>query len=324
MFTQNTSQTITQNLQLRDKIVSCLKIDKNIIYPQKLFPKIRSLLLVDNIENCLLKDIHLNKELKDFLCVNIQDIGDNLYRRYPKFISSKDVNESIFAFKSFGFVNDDSIKKNDEEGYNYLKDLTNEFGSKIDFLGKKKIQDLNNDKIKNFEINLLKPFLHLLNSINITPKVSNKEYFEINTTSPNIQNLIMAWQNKTIFERIIAKLIENKLKCKVNCSKYIIINNDNPFEYSLEFDNIFVWNNRICFVELKNGLIGRNEVFQFLGKVHAVENYYGFKVNKIAVIGTRQKEDIFNELETKMLNFKLFDISDYQNDFEDFFKFIQN
>jgi len=323
MFIQNTSPPITENLQLHNKVLSCLKIDKVINYPPKLFPKMSSLILVDEIENALLKDICSNRELRDFLCINIQEIGDNLCKRYTKFVSSKDTKESIFAFKNFGFLNDDSIKSKDEEYYNYLKDLTIDFASKIDFLGKKKILDLNNSKVRGFEDNLLNPFLHLLKSINITPRVANKACFELETKSPHIQNLIMAWQNKTIFERIIAKLIEDKLKCKVYCSKYIVINQNNPLEYSLEFDNIFVWNNKICFIELKNGSIGRNEVFQFLGKVRAVEDYYGFKVDKIAIIGTRPKETIFDELEEKISSFKVFDIEDYQEDFEKFFEFIQ-
>lgn len=324
MSIQNISQTIIKNLQLRNRVISCLDINKNIRYPFAIFPKINSLRLIDKIESKLLKDIFRNKELKDFLCVNIQDIGQELYEKHKKFVESKNYDDSIFMFRNFGFVNDDSIKNNDEEYYNYLKDLTNCFGSRIDFLGNKKILNLSKDKIRGFENNLLNPFVHLLNSININPKVSNKECFEIDTSNSNIQNLIMAWQNKTIFERIIAKIIENKLKCKVYCSKYIVINQKNPLEYSLEFDNIFVWNNRICFIELKNGLIRRNEVFQFLGKVRAVENYYGFKINKIAVIGTRVKEEIFSELEEKMPNFKVFDVEDYQNDFENFFEFIQN
>lgn len=324
MSIQNTSQTITENLQLRNKIVSCLKVDKNIHYPSKLFPKMKSLMLVDSIENSLLKDISTNAELRDFLCVNIQDIGHELSHRHRKFVSSKNTEESIFMFRNFGFANDDTIKNNDEEYYNYLKDLTINFGSRIDFLANKKILDLNKDKIRDFEINLLNPFLYLLKSIGINQKVLNKKFIEIDSSPRKIQDLIFAWQNKTIFERVIAKLIESKLKCKVHCSKYIVINNQDPFSFSLEFDNIFVWNNRICFVELKNGLIRRNEVFQFLGKIRAVESYYSFKANKIAVIGTRQKEEIFDELEEKMLNFKIFDVDDYQNDFQEFFNFIQN
>ena len=135
-------------------------------------------------------------------------------------------------FKKFGFVNDDSIKNNDEDYYNYLKDLTLDFASKIEFLGKKRILDLNKYKVRNFETNLLKPFLHLLNSIGINPKTTNMESLEINSQNPNIQNLIMAWQNKTIFERIIAKLIENKLKCQVHCSKFIVINSNDPLVHS--------------------------------------------------------------------------------------------
>src|SRR3989344_1430471 len=174
MFIQNTSPPITENLQLHNKVLSCLKIDKVINYPPKLFPKMSSLILVDEIENALLKDICSNRELRDFLCINIQEIGDNLCKRYTKFVSSKDTKESIFAFKNFGFLNDDSIKSKDEEYYNYLKDLTIDFASKIDFLGKKKILDLNNSKVRGFEDNLLNPFLHLLKSINITPRVANK------------------------------------------------------------------------------------------------------------------------------------------------------
>lgn len=323
MSIQNISPII-ENLQLRNKTLSCLKVDKNIRYPSKLFPKMNSLMLVDSIEENLLNDISKNKELRDFLCVNIQGIGQELSSKHKKFIQSKNAEGSIFTFRNFGFVNDCSIKSNDEDYYNYLKDLTISFGSSIDFLGNKKILDLNKDKIKGFETNILTPFSHLLKSIGVDKNPLNEECIEIDSTPRKIQDLIFAWQNKTIFERIIAKLIENELKCRVYCSKYIVINQQNPFEFSLEFDNIFVWNNRICFVELKNGLINRNDVFQFLGKVRAVESYYRFKANKIAVIGTRPKEEIFNELEEKMLHFKVFDIDDYHNDLEKFFEFIKS
>ena len=77
-------------------------------------------------------------------------------------------------------------------------------------------------------------------------------------------------------------------------------------------------------MELKNGLIKRNDVFEFLGKVRAVEEYYKLKVNKIAVIGTRTKDEIFNELEAKVTNFKVFDIDDYHNNLERFFEFIKS
>jgi len=312
-------------LQLRDKIISCLDINQNLFYPPAIYPKILSLRLINKIETHLLKNICTDKELRDFLCVNIQAIGDELHKkRYFKFIESKNQEESIFVFKKFGFVNDDSMKKNEEEYYNYLKDLTLDFASKIDFLGNKKILDLNKNMVRNFEVNLLNPFLHLLRSINLNPKSLNKDLFEIDAKSPDVQNLIMAWQNKTIFERVIARLINNKLKCEVYCSKFIVINNNDPLAHSLEFDNIFVWNNRICFIELKNGLIKRNDVFTFLGKVRAVEEYYKLKVNKIAVIGTRTKDETFDELESKVTNFKVFDIDDYYNNLERFFEFIKS
>jgi len=323
MFIQNTSQATIENLQLRDRNLSCLKISKNINYPSNLFPKIKSILLVDQIEDKLLKNINKNRELRDFLCVNIQDIGQELSKKYRKFIELKNTEGSVFVFRNFGFMNGNSIKNNDEDYYNYLKDLTLQFGLKLGFLKDKNIIGFNDDKIKGFENNLLNPFSQLLKSVGSNRQVSSKELMEVDASPKDIQNLLMAWQNKTIFERVIAKLIENELRCNVHCSKHVIINSKDPFRYSLEFDNIFVWNNRICFVELKNGSINRNDVFQFLGKVRAVENYYGFRVNKIAVIGTKPKENIFEELETKMPTFKIFDIEDYRDNFKRFFQFIK-
>ena len=57
--------------------------------------------------------------------------------------------------------------------------------------------------------------------------------------------------------------------------------------------------------------------------MRTVEDYYGFKVNRVAVIGTRQKEEIFNELELKNSHFGVFDIMDYRDDFKRFFEFIK-
>lgn len=314
--------TITENLQLLDKNLSCLKIDSKIRYLPQIYPKINSIILVNKIETLLLNDLLNNKNLIDFLCVNIQEIARQMSPKYRKFIKSQNEDESVFLFRKFGFINDSSFKKDDDEIYYYLKNLTNNFATQIEWLSSKKIIDFSKDKVQGFESYILNPFLHLLRSSGINKLSFNKEAIYFDLEDRHVQNLFSAWQNKTIFERIVAKIIEEKLKCKVYCSKFIVINSNDPLNYSLEFDNIFVHNNKICFIELKNGEIRRNDVFEFLGKVKAVESYYNFKVDKIAVIGTKQKEPIFDELENKMQNFKVFDIANYRNNFEPFFSFI--
>jgi len=315
--------TIIENLQLRDKQVYCLKVDGSLIHIPNIGPKIRSLLLVDKIESVLLKDISTNRNLRDFLSVDIQDIGRQLCEKHKKFISPINYDNSIFLFKCFGFVNSDSLKNKDEPYYHYLKDLTDLFACKIEWLRGKNIIDLSKNKINGFNTYLSNNLTILLKSAGIAKTQITNDEFYFDSQDALIQDVLSAWQNKTIFERLIAKLIETELKCRVFCSKLIVINISNLEKFSLEFDIIFVFGNKICFVELKNGEVRRNDVFEFLGKVRTVEDYYGFKVNRVAVIGTRQKEEIFNELELKNSHFGVFDIMDYRDDFKRFFEFIK-
>ncbi|MEK6811501.1 MAG: hypothetical protein AABX96_03260 [Nanoarchaeota archaeon] len=313
--------TIIEHLQLRNKQVLCLKVDDSLIHLPNIGSKVRSLILIDKIEGVLLKEISTNRNLRDFLSVDIQDIGRQLYEKHRKFIASP--NDNIFFFKNFGFVNIDSLKNQDESYYHYLSDLTSFFASSIEWLRGNNIINLSKNKINGFYNYLLNPLIILLKSVGvIKSQISNDEiYFD--SKDKLTQDVLSAWQNKTIFERLIAKLIENELKCKTYCSKYVIINSIEPEKFSLEFDIIFVFGNKICFVELKNGEIRRNDVFEFLGKIRAVEEYYGFKVNRVAIIGTKQKEEIFNELELKNPHFRIFDIIDYRDDLKRFFSFIK-
>ncbi len=320
MFILSTWVMTIQNLQLSNKNILVLKIDKSIQYPPAIWSKIRSLLLVNKIENNFIVKAIQDKNLRDFLSVNIQGVGEILYKKHKKYVGSQDYEETIYLFRKFGFLNDGDLKE-DEEALTFLVDLTSEFSSKLGFLKNQSLTKFSSNKIKNFDEYLGIPFKTLLKDGGFESE-SKLEYFDIKDNNRNLQNLFLAWQDKSIFERIISKIIENKLKCKVYCSPYVVIDESDPLKHSLEFDNIFVFNNKICFLELKNGNITRNKVFEFLGKIKTVEKKYDIKVDKIAVLGTGTKDPFFDNLiEYKELG--IFGIDDYRNDFKEFFSFLK-
>jgi len=301
-----------------NKNISILKIDKSIKYPPAIWSKVRSLLLVNRLENNLIKKAIDDKNLRDFLFVNIQGVGEILYNKYKRYIGSQNYEETVYLFRKFGFLDSGDVKE-DEELLTFLSDLTNEFANKLGFLKNQSLTKFSSNKIKNFDEYLRLPFKILLKESGFEVE-SNLDYFDINDW--NLQNLFLAWQDKTIFERVISKIIETKFKCKVYCSPYVVIDESDPLKHSLEFDNIFTFDNKICFLELKNGNITRNKVFEFLGKVKIVEEKYNLKVDKIAILGTGTKDPFFNNLiECKELG--IFDIDDYRNDFKRFFNFLK-
>lgn len=283
---------------------------------------------MDGIEHSLLPRAISDVPIRDFLCVNIQQIGKELHEKYHRFIQSQksqNNEDAMYFFRKLGFLNTDIPKNHDETYYHYLRDVTRLFATQIEFLRKRKMIDYSSDNIQGFETYIKKPFIFLLQSAGVDfKKISlDKDSAYLDTTEKSIQNVLLAWQNKTIFERLIARVIGNELNVPVHCSKYIVVNSSDPLKYSLEFDNIFVFNNKICFVELKNGEIGRNKVFEFIGKAQAVEKYYNFRIDKLVIIGTRYKEPLFDEVEYKMPELGIFDVEDYRTNLSRFFAFIK-
>jgi len=320
MFILSTWVMIVQNLQLLNKNISVLKIDKSIKYPPAIWSKIRSLLLVDKIENNFITKAVQDKNLRDFISVNIQGVGEGLYKKHKRYMGSQDYEETFYLFRKFGFLSDGDIK-GDEEALTFLVDLTNEFSFKLGFLKNQSLTKFSSSKIKNFNEYLGIPLKTFLKDSGFESE-SKLEFFDIKDNNWNLQNLFLAWQDKSIFERMISKIIEDQLKCKVYCSPYVVVDEYNPLKHSLEFDNIFISNNKICFLELKNGNITRNKVFEFLGKVKTVEKKYNIKVDKIAVLGTGTKDPFFDNL-TEYKELGIFGIDDYRNDFKEFFNFLK-